>query len=165
MKQAGTVILNILITCGAFVISLHAKLPSIQFIRLVETSEILLICDTNFHSQIQVALQIAFQIACFVPAYRGRNLPAVFSEAVTIVHTSFTMTITFIVFFPIQLFQKDSRDEQLALWVALICTGFIQFTFMYTNKVFILLCQPKKNTREYFRKERMALFKMKATNL
>jgi len=165
IKQAGTVLLNILIACGVFVISLHAKQPGIRSIRLVETYEVILICNTNFHGRIQVALQIAFQIACFVPAYRGRNLPTVFSEAATIVYTSFTMTVAFLVFFPIQFFQKDLRDEQLVLWVALICTGFIQFTFIYTKKVFILLCQPKKNTRQYFRQETMDVFKMRATSL
>jgi len=63
IKQAG------IITCGVFAISLHAKQPGIQSTRLVEISEILLVCDTNFHGQAQVALQIAFQIACFIPAY------------------------------------------------------------------------------------------------
>jgi len=162
MRQITTIVLNMFITCGIFAISLHAKYPGIQSIRLNETSEVLFVCDTNFHAHIQVALQIAFQIACFVPAYRGRNLPTVFNEAATIVYTSFTMTITCIVFFPIHFFQKDPRDKQLVLWVVLICSGFTQFTFMYSKKVFILLCQPKKNTKEYFRQQTMDLFNLKA---
>jgi len=67
IKQAG------IITCGVFAISLHAKQPGIQSTRLVEISEILLVCDTNFHGQAQVALQIAFKL---LASYRhtGRNL-------------------------------------------------------------------------------------------
>ena len=163
VKQAITVTINILIAMSILTVSLNGRLVNIDSKRLPKSIEKLLVCNTHLHSSILLGFQICLQIACLVPAYRGRKLPNVFNEAMTVVYACFTMTITLVVMFPIQFFQKDLRDEQLVVWVALIFNGCEQFMFMYGKKLYILIFQPKKNTKEYFQKQTFNSIKTSAS--
>ena len=105
----------------------------------------------------QLGFQICLQIACFVPAYKGRILPTAFNEAMVMVYVSFSMVFASLVVFPIQIFQKDPNDKYLVVMIASHCSALIQLALIYGTKVYIMLFQAHKNTKEYFRRQTMEM--------
>ena len=88
LQQAIVILLNLAISGLLLFISLKIigfEIETIHdpytFIRRVQ-------CDMSVHVCIQVAFQICLQIACFVPAFRSRKLPNVYSESMRIVYVS-----------------------------------------------------------------------------
>jgi len=152
-KQAATVVVNVFIALSIIVVSFYGKWPNVTSERFQKSTEKLLVCNTHLHATIQLIFQIFLQVACFVPAFRGRKLPNVFNEAMTVVYACFTMTITLLVMLPIQFFQKDVRDKQLVVFVTMLCNICEQFILMYGKKMYILVFKPKKNTKQYFQKQ------------
>ena len=51
-------------------------------------------CNTHRHISTQIILIIVLHLLSTIQAYRGRNLPGPFNEAMPIVYSSFTSTVT-----------------------------------------------------------------------
>ena len=80
-------------------------------------------CNTGFHVQFQVILFIFIQLFSFVQAFRARNVPAVYSEAWTILYASFSVLLGFTVFFPVYIFHHKKKllhDENMAVVLVLL---------------------------------------------
>ena len=156
-QQIGIVLLNMVISVALFAMSLKFLPVLIKSKHWPLRLTITKYCDSNLHMSIQLTFQICLQIACFVPGYKGRNLPSVFNEAMVIVYVSFSMVCTSLVVFPIQFFQKDPNDKYLVEMVASHCISLVQLVLIYGTKVYIMLFQPHKNTKEYFRRQTMEM--------
>ena len=95
------------------------------------------------------------QLGSFIQAFRCRNLPNHLNEAMNIVYASFTVTVSFVVMFPICHFQENQEDCETAQMLVLIGNSLVLLLMMYGKKVFIMLLRPQKNTRQYFRRKQM----------
>ena len=65
-----------------------------------------------------------------IQAYRGRNLPRPFNEAMPIVYSSFTSIITYITYFPFQYLQKD-KDIKIVSRVVNITIANLLFMLIF----------------------------------
>ena len=96
-----------------------------------------------------------------VQAYRGRNLPGPFNEAMPIVYSSFTSIVTYITYFAFQFLQKD-KDIKIVARVLIITIANLLFVMIfYGSKLYIILFKPKQNTREYLQQEMFEMSKAK----
>ena len=105
------------------------------------------------------------QIACLVTAYRGRNLPSVFNESMSMVYSSFITTITTGVMFVVQVFQKDPLMAPLITWIVLSMNTFTYLIFLYAKKAYIMLFQKKKNTVQYIQKKTFDAIRESSRNI
>ena len=151
--QITIVILNLMLSTAIFICSIKMKELKEKSIRNQSTLESVEYCEHGVHICLQIVFLICLQIACFIPAYQGRNLPSVFNNAMAILYGSFVMVVSSLVFFPIYLFQVDPRQKYIVEHLIFQCLGLIQVGFMYWPKVFILLFQPQKKTKHYLRKK------------
>ena len=108
-------------------------------------------CANRIHSSVSIALAILLQIACLVTAYRGRNLPSIFNNSMSMVYASFIGTVTFAVALTIQQFENDPFAFDSISWVALSVNMIVYDVFCYGDNVYILLFKPEKNTKRYIK--------------
>ena len=108
-------------------------------------------CSNRIHSSVAIALAIILQIACLVTAYRGRNLPSIFNNSMSMVYASFIGTVTFAVALTIQQFEEDPFAFDSISWVAMSVNLILYDIFCYGDSVFILLFKPEKNTKRYIK--------------
>ena len=153
--QITIVILNMVLTTAIFVCSIKMRELKEKSIRNESTFESVEYCEHGVHIILQIIFLVCLQIACFIPAYQGRNLPSVFNNAMAILYGSFVMVVCSLVFFPVYLFQHDPRDKYIVEHLIFQCFGLIQVGFIYWPKVYILLFQPQKKTKHYLRNKTM----------
>ena len=116
-------------------------------------------CDVSCHIAVQVILIIFQHLMSTIQAYRGRNLPGPYNEAMPIVYSSFTSIVTYMTFFPFQFLQKD-KDIKIVSRVLIITIANLAFVVIfYGSKLYIILMKPKQNTKEYLQKEMFELSK------
>ena len=110
-------------------------------------------CNTNSHITIQIVLIILLHLMSTIQAYRGRNLPGPFNEAMPIVYSSFTSIVTYMTYFPFQYLHKD-KDIKIVARVLIITIANLLFVLIfYGSKLYIIILKPKKNTREYLQQQ------------
>jgi len=167
LKQAAIVVVNILSAIMLLMATLNFKPLEIESVRHDDDLQLKIFCGggMDLHISVQVIYQILLQITCFVPAFRGRNLPNVFNEAMTIIYASFLMNVAFLVLFPIQYFQKEMRYRAMVQWTVLNCNAFSVLFLLYGKKLYLVVFKPEKNTRAYFREQTMHSLTKKARKL
>ena len=87
-------------------------------------------------------------------AFRGRNLPSVMNDGMSLVYVSFTSIVMFTVMFIIVPFQKHSTKE-IYQFITVNFSTFITLLLMYTQKAIRMMLHPKKNTKRYFQQKRL----------
>ena len=118
--------------------------------------EKLITCNTSYHLNMQVAMLILQHLFATVQAYRGRNLPGPFNEAMSIVYSTFIVVMTYSIIFPIYYLQQDVLVKAYIHFVIIpAASGLFIFVF-YGSKIFFVVCKTHKNTRTYFRQKMMA---------
>ena len=108
-----------------------------------------IICNTNYHINVIVVTFVVGHLLCAVPAYRGRNLPSVFREAMMIVYISFICVISFSAMFPINMFQKRLEHRVCVHWIVFHFNALVVQFVLYGWKCFVMVFQPHRNTRSY----------------
>ena len=149
--QSSMVIAVLVIDTSILLWSLLVRLPEITKTINHTIYEISLDCNTGFHINAQILLIIIQHLFSAVQAYRGRNLPGPFNEAMSIAYSTLTVIFTYITVFPLYFLQRDlniTRNIQMLI-LAIAQTLFL-FIF-YGPKIHLLLCQKHKNTKAYFR--------------
>ena len=149
--QISIVILNMILTTVLFVFSIQMQELKEQSIRNPSNLELVEYCEHDLHIVLQILFLLSLQIACLVPAYQGRNLPSVFNNAMAIVYASFVMVVCSLVFLPVYLFQADPRHKYIVEHLTFQCLGLAQMSFLYWPKVYVLLFQPEKKSKQYLR--------------
>ena len=164
-KQTSIVLLNL--TVAALLLYISIKIIGFD-IKTTHDPRMLIRrvqCDMSMHVYIQVAFQICLQISCFVPAFRSRKLPNIYSDAITILYLCFTLVVLNSTMFPILLFQKTVLDKIFTQWAFTLCNVFVTMLVCYTPSVHIILFKKHKNTRTYFRQQTMASVQRKVRKL
>ena len=149
-------------------IDLSAVLLTIEFKEITFEIEVdhnkyrkIIRCDIYSHINVQVILIIFQHLMSTIQAYRGRNLPGPYNEAMPIVYSSFTSIVTYMTFFPFQFLQKD-KDIKIVSRVLILTIANLAFVVIfYGSKLYIILMKPKQNTKEYLMNEMFNFSKAK----
>ena len=111
-------------------------------------------CQTSFHSSIIIGYTLVMQFACFIQAFRGRHLPSVMNDGMSLVYASFATVVMFVVMYIIVPFQKGV-DKELYQNLTIVGNSLVIFFMMYGQKAIRILAYPKKNTKIYFQEKRL----------
>ena len=112
-------------------------------------------CNNGGDINIQITYLIALQLLTSVQAFRGRNLPGPFNEGLAIAFSTFVLVITETVQFPMYYLQQDVKVKSSVHAVVLSASHLLFMFIYYGNKLNLVLCNRKRNTREYFRAQLM----------
>ena len=152
-QQIFFVITSIVIANAIFVIAYIAKSPFSSYLDHANMKRVHY-CDTSLHINAIIGFVMIVQFGCFVQAFRGRHLPSVMNDGISLVYVSFTSIVMFIVMFIIVPFQKHSTKE-LYQFITVNFSTLITLILMYTQKALRMILSPKKNTRQYFQRVRL----------
>ncbi|XP_066923470.1 G-protein coupled receptor family C group 6 member A-like [Clytia hemisphaerica] len=111
-------------------------------------------CDTSFHVNVVLGFIMVIQFACFIQAFRGRHLPSVMNDGMSLVYAFFASIIMLIVMFAIGNFQQPVEKELYQNLTIVINTLVVWF-MIYGQKAIRMLLYPKLNTKKYFQEQRM----------
>ena len=106
---------------------------------------------------------MVIQFACFVQAFRGRHLPSVMNDGMSLVYASFASTVMFTAMHIIVPFQRPVEKElyqNLTLTINALITWFL----LYGQKVVRMYLYPHQNTKIYFRESRMHEMRQRISN-
>ena len=112
-------------------------------------------CNTYLHMNIVIVSLMIIQLMCSIQAFRGRNLPSVMNDGITLTYLTFTLSIVFGVSFVIVHFQAPPH-RGIFQSAVIVVNNFMICLLMYAQKAIRMVLYPKENTREYFRQQRMA---------
>ena len=101
-----------------------------------------------------MAFELLTQLLCSIQAFRGRNLPSVMNESMILVYTTFILTAVFTANFAIVQFQKPWYKE-VAQCIAIVVNNTVIMVLLYGQKAYRIIRYPAKNTKSYFREQRM----------
>jgi len=127
--------------------------PRVEQALRVDVSVRYLSCSNSEHVNIQIYYLLLLQFLPAVQAFRGRNLPGPFNEAMCIVYTTFTTIIAYSVMVPIYYFQQFDFSKATVQCYILVVTNLVQLVILYGKKTFVILFRPHKNTRKYVRSQ------------
>jgi len=156
IKQTLTILSITFTSFLLLAMTLLYKLPEMQTILFKDDLTKEVECTYSVHMNLQVLFFMVIHIACVVPAYRGRNLPNIFNEGVSILYLSFTSLISLLVMVGIQYFQKQQTSRDMTTWVGLGSNCVFVMFFLYGKKVYFIFCKPEKNTKRYFQDQTLA---------
>lgn len=112
-------------------------------------------CNTDDHLHVQLAYLFLLLFVCLIQAFRSRNVPKNFGEAMNIVYAAFTCCIFLIILIPLHRSQTDVSSKIRVHWIILLSINLVLLLALYGHKVFVMLFHPKLNSRESFRKSTM----------
>ena len=110
-------------------------------------------CNTGFHNNLQIFYMLLLQILPSVQAFRGRNLPGPFNEALCIVYMTFISIVSYTVMVPIFYFQHSEAQKEIVQFFVLITTNLVQVVLLYGKKTYTILFQKHKNTKQCMRNQ------------
>ena len=108
-------------------------------------------CNTGLHTNLQIFFLIMQHLFSAVQAFRGRNLPGPFNEAMLIAYSTLTVTFTYVVIFPIYYLQGDDNVRRTVHLITLPIAQTLFLFIFYGPKVYTILFKRHKNTKSYFR--------------
>jgi len=110
-------------------------------------------CTDGAQVNVQIYYHLVLQVLPAVQAFRGRNLPGHFNEAMVVVYITFITVVACVAMLPIYHFQYVESDKATVQCCTLILTNLVQLALFYWKKVFRIVFQPHKNTREHVRSQ------------
>ena len=106
-------------------------------------------------------LIILLRLMSIIQAYRGRNLPGPFNEAMPIVYSSFTIIVTYMTYFQFQFLQRDKNIKIVARVLIITIANLLFVLIFYGSKLYYILLKTSKNTREYLQQQMFEISKLK----
>ena len=106
-------------------------------------------CNTSMHMNVQIMLLIIQHLCSAVQAYRGRNLPGPFNEAMQIGYSTLVVSFTYLIVFPLYYLQSNSSIDRAVHMVVLSVAETMFMLIFYGPKAYALLFQQHKNTKAY----------------
>ena len=116
-------------------------------------------CDTSANVNVSIPYLIMLYILCFIQAYRGRNLPGVYLEAMNVVWQSFVSIVEFGIMIPIFSFQKHGSDVVATEWLFISIHTFTTISILHGKTVYVLLFRKDINNIEYVRTKTFSMMK------
>jgi len=165
LQQLFTIVILVAVSFILLVISIAQLSVEVVEERDETTQTILVYCSNFMHTSVQQVYGMILQIACFATAYKGRNLPDVFNESMTMVYSSFITTVSFVVMLAIQSFQRDRLSQQAIEWLVLSLNLNLYLLFFYGRKTFIILFRREKNTLSYIQRQTFASMEMSSKRI
>ena len=151
--QIVTVLTSVLIASGLIVVVFKQK-NAFSIFQDHSNIERVYFCDTSFHVNVVIGFIMVIQFACFVQAFRGRHLPSVMNDGMSLVYASFASIAMLVVIFPITNFQKP-LEKELYQYLTLVINTLVIWFMMYGQKAVRMLLYPDQNTKRYFQEQRM----------
>ena len=165
LTQLFVVVINFIIGISLCVIMFEQTRPASNDRLDFKSYQRLIYCNTDSHTSVVIGFMICVQLACFVQAFRCRNLPGYINEAMSITYATFITTVSFLVMYPIQFSRKNPQDGSKVQVLTLLGNTTVFFIFMYGKKTYFMLFQSHKNTTQFFRGKQMQAMEMKAKRL
>ena len=114
-------------------------------------------CDNKPHLRVQLGFSTILQVASFITAYRGRNLPSIYNDSMSLVYASFACIMSFVVMFTLQPFTKeDPFMPRSIMRLTLSLCANVYVLLCYGKKLYIILFKKEKNTRNYIQSKTFA---------
>ena len=151
--QIATVFISVLIT-SALIIVVFKQKNIFSFFQDHANMERVYYCDTSFHTNVVIGFIMMIQFACFVQAFRGRHLPSVMNDGMSLVYASFTSIAMFVVMLVVVRFQKP-LEKELYQYLTLMINNLVIWFMLYGQKAIRMLLYPEQNTKRYFQEQRM----------
>ena len=151
--QFSVVALIILFNGSVLLWSTITNPPVVQLDINHSKYQIVMECNTGLHINLQIAMLIFQYLFTSVQAYRGRNLPGPFNEAMPIAYSTLTVVFTCLVVFPLFYLQNDIELRQSIHLVILSTAQTLFLIIFYGPKIYVILCQKHKNTKAYLREK------------
>ena len=147
-----TTAIIIILFGGVFLLWSILNQPPIVFSDIDHTKyQIEMRCNTGLHINIQIALLIVQHLITSIQAYRGRNLPGPFNDAMPIAYSTLTMVFIYLIVFPLFYLQNDNDLKQHIHLLILSIAQTLFVIIFYGPKLFIILFRKDKNTKVYVR--------------
>ena len=108
-------------------------------------------CNTGKHINIQLGYSLMLQILIAIQAFRSRNLPGPFNEAMSIVYSTLIVFATYSVTFPIYAFQNLDSKQALVHCAAITVANIFPMMILYGKRLLVVTFIRKKNSKEYIR--------------
>ena len=154
-KQYSVISIIILIDSSILLWTIMSRKPQVLVFYNHENYTKQFYCNTGHHSNMQITLLILQQIFSMIQAFRSRNLPGPFNEAMPIVYSSFISVVIYSIIFPIYYLQQDMKVKRF-IHPFVVPTVHVSFILVfYGSKLYVVLLRPKKNTKNYFRAKMM----------
>ena len=135
-------------------VAMETQKVEVQSLRDIQNERILISCRNITPKTIQLGFAGLLQVATFIIAYKGRNLPDIFNESMSLLYASFASTMSFVVVFILLRFKsKDAFFQASIIWLAISLNLNIYILLCYGKKVYIVLFKKEKNTRNYIQRK------------
>ena len=121
-------------------------------------------CNTHLHTNIQIGLLIIQHSFTMIQAYRARNLPGPFNEAMSIVYSSFIGVASCFITFPIFYLQSDKQIKENIHFLVIPSSQLLVLVAFYGKKVWFVVMESQKNTQHYVRHQMMKLAQTQVDN-
>ena len=150
VQQYVTILILVALSCSLMVVSLTNE--DVRILEEIDANLYLKyrFCSSQPHMNVQISFALLLQCFCFASAYRGRNLPGVYSEAMPLIYLSLITTLGFAIMFPIQYFQKDPFTRSSVSWSSIIVNDILFLLFSYGGKLYFVVFKKYKNNAAYF---------------
>ena len=146
-----------ILTVSSFIwtfIAMETQKVNVQSRRDTQIKIIYIFCRNIRPKTIQLAFAGLLQLATFIIAYKGRNLPDIFNESMSLLYASFASTMSYVVVFILLRFKsKDAFFQASIIWLAISLNLNIYILLCYGKKVYIVLFKKEKNTRNYIQRK------------
>ena len=94
-------------------------------------------------------------LGCTILGLMTRKFPENFNEARHVMFTSFTLIVVWVLFGPLVLYTEDEFQTGI-LVLGIILTAIAVMTGIFFPRVFIIVLQSEKNTKEYVSQQNYA---------
>ena len=149
--QGATVALLNIAGAALVIVAAVLKKPATMLTVVYETYEKYLSCNTGSHLHTLVFYFLLLQTLPAVQAFRGRNIPGPFNEAMSIVYATFTTVVFYSSMVPVYYFQPLESRKTVVQCIGLMCTNFVQVFVLYGKRTFVIVFQRRKNSKAYVR--------------
>jgi len=149
--QVTTVILLNIAGVALAIVAAVFKKPAIVLTVVHGSYEKYLSCNTGAHLHTLVFYFLMLQNLPAVQAFRGRNIPGPFNEAMSIVYATFTTVVFYSSMIPVYYFQPLESRKTLVQCSGLMCTNFVQVLVLYGKRTFVIVFERRKNSKAYVR--------------
>ena len=112
-------------------------------------------CSNDIVIASQLLMATILSICNGIQGFRARHLPSQFRETNHVIYSSFISCVVFIAATTTYLLSKKSTDRSFIILITTLIFNTTHFLLLYGSKVFVMVFQPQKNTKEAVAKKRM----------
>ena len=110
-------------------------------------------CSSGLHVNLQIYYLLVLQLLPAVQAFRGRNLPGPYNEAMLIVYATFTTIISYLAMIPIYHFQPIKSDKGIVQCCVIVVMNLVDLLLLYSKRTYNILFHRDQNTKNYVRSQ------------